>query len=253
MLWFPSSCTHLRVLRWLLFRCPSQARPRTGTAPSPSLLPPPPATSRHEGIVKLRFQGKRIAFCITGAYHKVPAVIDLAAQCRSAGAEVTVIVSPATLDIEQAQQRQGRIAAAVVAACGRAPLTTMSEAERTGPGKLYDLVIVAPCTGNTLAKLANAITDGPVPMTVKAHLRNQRPVLIAISTNDGLGLNARNLGALLPVRNVFFVPFGQDRPQDKPASLDADLDLLLDAAAEALQGRQLQPVLVQRTPDGGKA
>ncbi len=129
---------------------------------------------------------------------------------------------------------------------GRRPWNTLSEAERTGPGKLFDLVIVAPCTGNTLAKIANAITDGPVTMAVKAHLRNQRPVLISISTNDGLGLNARNLGTLLAVRHIYFVPFGQDKPLEKPASLDADLQLLLDAAGAAIESRQLQPVLIQR-------
>lgn len=201
----------------------------------------------------MRFQGKSIAFCVTGAYHKVPAAIDLAARCRAEGAAVTMVISPATLEIEASLNRQGRIAAAATLACGAAPWTTMTEAERTGPGKLFDLVVVAPCTGNTLAKIANAITDGPVPMTVKAHLRNQRPVLIAISTNDGLSLNARNLGTLLPARNVYFVPFGQDRPLDKPNSLDADLDLLLDAAAAALEGRQLQPMLIQRAPAGAQA
>lgn len=201
----------------------------------------------------MRFQGKRLAFCITGAYHKVPAVLALVERSRAEGAETTVVLSAATLEIEAAQHRQGQIVTAATAASGREPWTTMTEAERTGPGKLFDLVIVAPCTGNSLAKLANAITDGPVTMTAKAHIRNQRPVLIAISTNDGLGLNARNLGALLPARNVFFVPFGQDRPYDKPTSLDADLDRLLDAAAAALEGRQLQPMIIQRHREGEQA
>jgi len=196
------------------------------------------------------FEGKRLAFCLTGAYHKVPAVLELVTRSRELGADATVVVSPATLEIEASLGRQGRIADAVLAASGNAPWTTMTEAERTGPGKLFDLVIVAPCTGNTLAKLANAITDSPVLMTAKAHLRNQRPVLVSISTNDGLGLNAQNLGKLLTARNVFFVPFGQDKPSDKPTSLDADLDLLLDAAAAALEGRQLQPMLIQRSKDG---
>lgn len=194
----------------------------------------------------MRFQGKRLAFCLTGAWHKLPAVLDLMRQAVAEGAEITTVVSPATLEIAAACGHQDKLLDDIAETTGRRPWNTLLEAERTGPGKLFDLVVVAPCTGNTLAKIANAITDGPVTMTVKAHLRNSRPVLISISTNDGLGLNARNLGTLLATRNIYFVPFGQDKPLDKPASLDADLHLLLDAADAAIGGRQLQPVLIQR-------
>jgi dipicolinate synthase subunit B len=109
---------------------------------------------------------------------------------------------------------------------------------------MLDVMVVAPCTGNTLAKLANAITDGPVLMAIKAQLRNQRPVVLAISTNDGLGLNARNLGVLLNSKNVYMVPFGQDSPASKPNSLVAKMDLLVDTILHAVAGKQIQPVLI---------
>jgi dipicolinate synthase subunit B len=110
--------------------------------------------------------------------------------------------------------------------------------------KTMDVVVVAPCTGNTMSKLANGITDGAVTMACKAHLRNQRPIVIAISTNDGLGVNAKNLGKLLNMKNVYFVPFGQDDPIKKSKSLVAKLDRLLPTIEWAMEGKQIQPLLV---------
>ena len=128
--------------------------------------------------------------------------------------------------------------------CGRRPLTTIQEVEQFGPKKTLDLLIVAPCTGNTLGKMAAGITDSTVTMAVKAHLRNQRPVLLAVSTNDGLGASGRNIMDLMQRKHIYMVPFGQDDPANKPASLKADLEQLLPAALSALEGRQLQPVLL---------
>ena len=139
--------------------------------------------------------------------------------------------------------------------CGREPITTIEEAEalgpRTpldilalGPRTPLDILAVAPCTGNTLAKLAAGIADGPVTFACKAHLRNQRPVAVAVSTNDGLAAAAQNIGALLNRKHYYFVPFGQDDPASKPCSLKADLRLLGDTIAAALEGKQLQPVLL---------
>ena len=136
--------------------------------------------------------------------------------------------------------------AEVEAICGRPVLHTLAEVEPFGPKKLLDLLIVAPCTGNTLGKLANGIADTPVTFACKAHLRNARPVLLAVSTNDGLSASAENLGRLLNRRHYFFVPFGQDSPQGKPYSLVADFSLLPAAAESALCGQQLQPLLIQR-------
>ena len=134
--------------------------------------------------------------------------------------------------------------AALTRICGTAPRTTLREVEPIGPKKLLDLLVIAPCTGNTLAKLAAGIADGPVTFACKAHLRNGRPVLVAVSTNDGLGAAAQNIGALLNRKHSYFVPFGQDDPAAKPNSLKADLGLLEDTIAAALEGRQLQPVLL---------
>jgi len=121
---------------------------------------------------------------------------------------------------------------------------TIPQAEPIGPQKMFDCVVIAPCTGNTLAKLANGIIDTPVLMAAKSHLRNQRPVVLAISSNDGLGLNARNIGTLLIAKNVYLVPFGQDNPVDKANSLVAHMDKIPETILMAYAGKQIQPVLV---------
>ncbi len=128
--------------------------------------------------------------------------------------------------------------------CGKAPLHTIPEVEPIGPKKLLDAIIVAPCTGNTLAKLAHSIADGPVTMAVKSHLRNSRPVIIAISTNDALGGAAENIGKLMARKNYYFVPFRQDDPLQKPASIVADFSKILPTLESALEGQQLQPLLL---------
>ena len=127
---------------------------------------------------------------------------------------------------------------------GRDVICTIPEAEPIGPKQLFDVLAVAPCTGNTLAKLANGIADSTVTMACKSHLRNGRPVVIAISTNDALGTNAKNIGELLNRKNIYFVPFRQDDPQGKPNSMISDLSLLKDTVAAALEGRQMEPVIL---------
>ena len=129
-------------------------------------------------------------------------------------------------------------------ASGHECIDTIANAEPIGPKKLLDLMVVAPCTGTTLSKLANGISDTPVTLATKAHLRNQRPVVIALATNDGLAANAKNLGLLLNTRNVFFVPFGQDDPENKTTSLIARFGLIVPTIELALEGKQIQPVLV---------
>lgn len=126
---------------------------------------------------------------------------------------------------------------------GKKVVTTIAEAEPLGPASPMDALLIAPCTGNTLAKLAHGITDTAVTMTAKAHLRNGRPLIIALSTNDGLSGSAENIARLLNRKHVFFVPFRQDDPTKKPNSLQADFDLLDESVQAALQGRQLQPIL----------
>lgn len=130
------------------------------------------------------------------------------------------------------------------AICGKAPLCTITQTEPLGPKGMTDLLVVAPCTGNTLAKLAHAVTDTAVTMAVKSHLRQQKPVVLAISTNDALAATAANLGAMLNRRHFYFVPFRQDAPFAKERSLVAEFALLPETLAQAAQNRQLQPLLL---------
>lgn len=127
--------------------------------------------------------------------------------------------------------------------CGNAPILTITQAEPIGPKKLLDALVIAPCTGNTLAKLSCGIADGPVTMAAKSHLRNGRPVLIAVSTNDALGAAAENIGRLMGRKHYFFVPFRQDDPAGKPTSMVADFTKIPAALEAALIGRQIQPVV----------
>ena len=130
------------------------------------------------------------------------------------------------------------------AICGRKVLRTIAEVEPIGPKKLLDALVVAPCTGNTLAKLAHSIVDTPVTMAVKSHLRNGRPVIVAISTNDALAGAAENIGKLLARKHYYFVPFGQDDAFKKPTSIVADFSKIPQTLEAALEQRQIQPVLI---------
>lgn len=127
--------------------------------------------------------------------------------------------------------------------CGGSPLASIPAVEPIGPKKLLDALIIAPCTGNTLAKLSHSIADTPVTMAAKSHLRNGRPVIVAVSTNDGLAGAAENIGRLLGRKYYYFVPFGQDDPLKKPTSLVADFSKIRETLALALEGKQIQPIL----------
>lgn len=127
---------------------------------------------------------------------------------------------------------------------GNEPITTIEGAEPLGPKNHLDVFAIFPCTGNTLAKLANGITDTPVLMAAKAHLRNGKPLVIAVSTNDALGMNLKNIGTLINAKNVYFVPFGQDSPTGKPNSMVAHTSLLIKTIESALEGKQIQPVVI---------
>lgn len=128
--------------------------------------------------------------------------------------------------------------------CKNIPITTIAAAEPIGPKKLLDALVIAPCTGNTLAKLAHSIADGPVTMAAKSHLRNGRPVLVAVSTNDALAGAAENIGRLMARKHYYFVPFGQDDPVTKPTSMVADFTKIPQALEAALAGQQIQPILL---------
>lgn len=130
------------------------------------------------------------------------------------------------------------------AICGRKPILTISQAEPIGPKKMLDVLVIAPCTGNTLSKLAHSVADTPVTMAAKSHLRNGKPVIIAISTNDALAGAAENIGKLLARKNYYFVPFGQDDPVQKPTSIVADFRKIPETLDAAMSGQQIQPLLL---------
>lgn len=132
---------------------------------------------------------------------------------------------------------------------GKKPVTTIEEAEKFGPGNMLDIIVIAPCTGNTIAKLANGITDTPVLMAAKGHIRNSKPLVLAIATNDALGANLKNIGLLINSKNIYLVPFSQDNYKKKPNSMVAHFNMLLPTIEEALDGRQLQPVIYQDVRD----
>ncbi|MCL4516253.1 MAG: dipicolinate synthase subunit B [Firmicutes bacterium] len=188
--------------------------------------------------------GKRIGFALTGSHCTLEEVMPQVQRLVDAGAEVVPILSES---VDRTDTRFGpaqKWKDELFRITGKRPFATIVEAETVGPKKLLDALVIAPCTGNTIAKLANAITDGPVLMAAKAQLRNRRPVVIAVSTNDGLSNNARNIGMLLNMRNIYLVPFGQDSPREKQASLVARMELIMETVSEALEGRQIQPILV---------
>jgi dipicolinate synthase subunit B len=165
-------------------------------------------------------------------------------KLAATGADITPVVSYSADRFDTRFGSAEQWKTQIEALTGKKVINTITGAEPIGPKALFDILVVAPCTGNTLAKLANGITDTPVTMACKAHLRNGRPLLLALSTNDGLGINARNIGLLQNCKNIFFVPYGQDDPQKKCNSLMARFDLLIPAIQAALEGKQLEPILV---------
>lgn len=186
----------------------------------------------------------RVGFAFTGSFCTMAAAMEALEGAVSRYGEVIPIVSRAVAETDTRFGQRGDFLDKMEALCGRRPLATIPEAEPVGPKKLLDVLVICPCTGNTLAKLAHGITDTPVTMAAKAHLRNGRPLVLALSTNDGLAGSAPNIGTLLGRKNIFFVPFGQDDPRGKPTSLAADLSRLPETVEEALRGVQTQPVLL---------
>lgn len=189
--------------------------------------------------------GKRIGFAVTGSFCTYKQIMPVVEELVNIGANVTPIVSfnAGSLDTRFIKAEDFR--SFLRETTKNEILDNFVEIEPIGPKKLLDLVIVAPCTGNTLAKLALGITDTPVVLAAKSHLRNGRPVLIAISTNDALAANAKNLGTLLNTRNIYFVPYRQDDYKGKSTSIVADMSKIIEAAQLALDGKQMQPVMLE--------
>ncbi|NLB88207.1 MAG: dipicolinate synthase subunit B [Syntrophomonadaceae bacterium] len=181
---------------------------------------------------------------LTGSHCTIDEVIPQLKNLVEEGAEVFPIFSYVVDEVDNRFYNVENLKSRIKEITDNPIINTIVGAEPIGPKKLLDIVVVAPATGNTIAKLANGIVDTPALMAVKAQLRNQRPVVIAISTNDALGLNARNIGTLLAMINIYFVPFRQDNPYEKANSVVADMSLITDTVIYALQGKQIQPVLL---------
>ena len=191
-----------------------------------------------------RLRGVRVGVVVTGSHCTIGEVIPQIRELKSEGADILPIFSYTVDETDNRFYQLQDLKTQIHEICNKPIINTIVGAEPIGPQKLLDVVVVAPATGNTIAKLAHGIVDTPALMAIKAHLRNQRPVVIAISTNDALGINARNIGLLINMKNIYFVPFRQDDPFNKCNSLIASMDKLLDTVICALQGKQLQPVLL---------
>jgi len=191
----------------------------------------------------MTLKGKRIGFACTGSFCTYEKAFIQLTKLAESEADIQTIFS---LQAQRISSRFGNTDTFLRRAeiiTGKPPILTIEGAEPIGPKGLFDILVILPCTGNTLAKLANGITDTPVLMAAKAHLRNQRPLLISVSTNDALGINMKNIGLLLNTKDIYFIPFGQDDPSGKPNSMIAHTELLIPSLETALEGRQLQPIL----------
>ena len=191
----------------------------------------------------------RIGFALTGSFCTFDKAIAAARSLAAAGHEVIPIMSFNAAGMDTRFGKASEHIAALEELSGREVIKTIAAAEPIGPKKLLDVLVVAPCTANTAAKLALGITDTPVTMAVKSHVRNALPVVIAISTNDALANAAKNIGLLQSMKNYYFVPYRQDNHTAKPNSIVADFTLIGDTVAEAAKGRQIQPLLI---PPAGK-
>ncbi|MDR2043413.1 MAG: dipicolinate synthase subunit B [Clostridium sp.] len=198
--------------------------------------------------MQYRFQDKNIGIAITGSYCTYDKVFRAIALLKETEANLFAIFSNNASSTDSRFGESRKFLKKAKELTGKDPILTIPEAEPIGPKNLLDVLVIAPCTGNTLSKLANGISDTPVLMAAKSHLRNNRPLVISLSTNDALGMNLKNIGILLNTKNIYFVPFGQDNYEKKPNSMIAHVDLIAETISMALQSKQLQPVIQSPYP-----
>ncbi len=188
--------------------------------------------------------GIKIGYAFCGSFCTFSRSIEQLKRLKASGADITSVMSfnAASLDTRFGTAEHFR---SLIEEITEKPIImTIEDAEPIGPKKMFDILVIAPCTGNTMAKLANSITDTPVTMAAKSHIRNARPIVIAAATNDGLSGSGKNIGMLMNLRNYYFVPFGQDDSEKKPRSLVADFNELEDTIIAALNGKQFQPLII---------
>lgn len=191
----------------------------------------------------MNMQDKKIGFAMCGSFCTFKRAVAELEKLAGTGADIMPIMSPVSAVTDTRFGTAEFFRNRVEEITGKKIITTIREAEPIGPKNLLDILVVLPCTGNSLAKIAAGIADTSVTMAVKAHLRNQKPVLLAVSTNDGLGTAAKNIAVLMNTKNMFFIPFSQDDYIKKPNSLVAEFEYLIPSIEAALENRQLQPVL----------
>lgn len=185
----------------------------------------------------------RLGFAICGSFCTFDEAVAQMERLAVLGYDLVPIMSEISYETDTRFGRASDFIDRIEKICGKSVIHTVSEAEPIGPKKMLDALLIMPCTGNTLAKLQYGITDTSVTMASKAHLRNARPLIIAVSTNDALSTAAVNIGGLLSRKNVYFVPFSQDDPKNKPRSMVAEFEKVPAAVAAALSGEQLQPIV----------
>jgi len=189
------------------------------------------------------FQDKNIGIAITGSYCTYYKIFAAMEQMKETKANLFTIFSSNASTTDSRFGKNYDFLNEAKRITGNEPILTIPDAEPIGPQGMLDILVIAPCTGNTLSKLANGISDTPVLMAAKSHLRNNKPLVISLSTNDALGMNLKNIGILLNTKNIYFVPFGQDNFQKKPNSMIAHVELIPETIQMALQYKQLQPVI----------
>lgn len=191
----------------------------------------------------MKLLNKTVGFAVTGSFCTFGRVFSQLEGLVAEGTRVMPIMSEISYTTDTRFGKAEEHIKTIEKITGEKVISTIKEAEPIGPKKLLDLMIVAPCTGNSIAKIANGIADSSVTLAVKAHLRNKRPVVIAVSTNDGLANNAKNIGMLVNMKNIYLVPLGQDDCEGKESSLVADMNLIIPTAEAALDAKQLQPLI----------
>ena len=184
----------------------------------------------------------RVGFALCGSFCTLSKAIAEMRELKAKGADILPIMSENAYSVDTRFGKAEDIHKEIENICGKKIMHTIEKVEPIGPKKMTDIMIIAPCTGNTLSKLANSTIDTAVTMAAKSHLRGQKPLLIALSTNDGLSGSAENMGILLNRKNIYFVPMSQDDPIKKPNSLVAHFDLIIPSIGSAIMGYQIQPI-----------
>ena len=198
--------------------------------------------------MKHSFEGKNIGIAMTGSYCTYKKTFEAIRQLKNTGANLIPIFSFNAASTDSRFGTHDDFLQLARDLTGKEPILTIPDAEPIGPKSMLDILVIAPCTGNTMAKLQQGIVDTTVLMAAKAHLRNEKPLVLAISTNDALSMNLRNIGLLMNMKHIYFVPFRQDDYQKKPHSLVADFSRLEETIAAAMKEKQLQPVVLSPMP-----